>query len=153
MNSKNPYEASRLQLDVPVGSRIANEPLKDARTIAIAYMESKGLKHTDGNLIRKIDKKLAKRISDAYTAMKNNPTSPEVAAAYKAMADETIEQYEAIIKGGYKVEVNNNEPYNNSNELIEDLRKNKNMRIFSTDSGFGDAGITADQRKDNPLRS
>jgi transcriptional regulator with XRE-family HTH domain len=151
VNSKNPYEASRLQLDVPVGSRIANEPLKDARTIAIAYMESKGLKHTDGNLIRKIDKKLAKRISDAYTAMKNNPTSPEVAAAYKAMADETIEQYEAIIKGGYKVEVNNNEPYNNSNELIEDLRKNKNMRIFSTDSGFGDAGITADQRKDNPL--
>lgn len=151
VNSKNPYEASRLQLDVPVGSRIANEPLKDARTIAIAYMESKGLKHIDGDLIRKIDKKLAKRISDAYTAMKDNPSNPEVAAAYKAMADETIEQYEAIIKGGYKVEVNNNEPYNNSNELIEDLRKNKNMRIFSTDSGFGDAGITADQRKNNPL--
>ena len=151
VNSENPYQASRFQLDVPVGSRIANKPLKDARAIAIAYMESKGLKHTDGNLIRKIDKKLAKRISDAYAAMKNNPSNPEVAAAYKAMADETIEQYEAIIKGGYKVEVNNNEPYNNSNELIEDLRKNKNMRIFSTDSGFGDAGITADQRKNNPL--
>jgi len=151
VNSKNPYEASRLQMDVPVGSRISNEPLKDARKVAISYMESKGMKHTDGNLIKKLDEKLSKRISDAYIAMKDNPRDPEVAAAYKALAEETIDQHEAIIKAGYKVEVNNNEPYNNSNELIEDLRKNKNMRIFSTDSGFGDEGITAQQRKDNPM--
>ena len=151
INSKNPYQASRFQIEVPVGSRIANEPLKDARSIAISYMESKGLKHTDGKLITKLDEKLAKGISDAYTAMKNNPKDTEVAAAYKAMAEETLDQHEAIIKAGYKVEVNNNEPYNNSSELIEDLRKNKNMRIFSTDSGFGDEGITAQQRKDNPM--
>ena len=151
INSKNPYQASRFQIEVPVGSRIANEPLKDARSIAISYMESKGLKHTDGKLITKLDEKLAKGISDAYIAMKNNPKDAEVAAAYKAMAEETLDQHEAIIKAGYKVEVNNNEPYNNSNELIEDLRKNKNMRIFSTDSGFGDEGITAQQRKDNPM--
>jgi hypothetical protein len=35
--------------------------------------------------------------------------------------------------------------------MIEDLRKNKRMKIFSTESGFGEEAISEKQRQDNPL--
>jgi len=83
--------------------------------------------------------------------MKNDPNNPEVKAAYEAMAKETIDQYNEIVKDGYVVEINNNEPYESAEGMIEDLRKNKRMKIFSTESGFGDEPITQKQRDENPL--
>jgi hypothetical protein len=67
------------------------------------------------------------------------------------MAKETLDQYDAIVSKGYRVEINNEEPYSSSEEMIEDLRKNKRMNIFSTESGFGDEPITEEQRNKNPL--
>ena len=83
--------------------------------------------------------------------MKHDPNNPEVRAAYEALAKETLEQYKEFAAAGYKVEINNNEPYANSQEMIDDLRNNKRMKIFSTESGFGDTKITDKQRKENPL--
>jgi hypothetical protein len=83
--------------------------------------------------------------------MKHDPNNPEVKAAYEALAKETLEQYKEFAAAGYKVEINNNEPYANSQEMIDDLRNNKRMKIFSTESGFGDTKITDKQRKENPL--
>ena len=83
--------------------------------------------------------------------MKHSPNDPEVAKAYKALSEETIAQYEAFLDAGYVVEINNDDPYANSQEMIDDLRKNKSIKIFSTESGFGDTPITEKQRKENPL--
>jgi len=55
------------------------------------------------------------------------------------------------LEEGYLVEINNQEPYANSADMIADLRDNKVMKIFSTESGFGDTPITDDQRAENPL--
>lgn len=133
------------------GNKLFNEPLKDAETIAKSYMKSVGMDYVPVEKITKLDENLSKRISDAYDKMKNDPNDPKVKAAYEAMAKETLDQHKAIIDKGYKVEINNTEPYSDSGAMIEDLRDNKRMKIFSTESGFGDEPITDEQRKENPL--
>jgi hypothetical protein len=133
------------------GNKLFNEPLKDAETIAKSYMKSVGMEYVPVEKITKLDENISKRISDAYDKMKNDPNDPQVKKAYEAMAKETLDQYDQILEKGYNVEINNNEPYSSSEDMINDLRDNKRMKIFSTESGFGDEPITEEQRKENPL--
>lgn len=134
------------------GNRIFNKPLEAVKKIANNYYERVfGKKRPIFKGITKIDKEFAKRIANAYEAMQNNPNDPEVRAAYKALARETMEQYKEFDKAGFIIEINNKEPYNNSQEMIDDLRENRRIKIFSTESGFGDTPITDKQRKENPL--
>lgn len=140
------------KITAPVaGNKLFNEPLKDAENIARSYMQSIGMEYVPVEKITKLDEDLSKRISDAYDQMENNPNDPKVKAAYEAMAKETLDQYDAIVKEGYNVEINNNEPYSNSEAMIKDLKDNKRMKIFSTESGFGDEPITEEQRSENLL--
>ena len=151
-DNKDQISKIKAQKTEPVaGNKLFNEPLKDAETIAKSYMKSVGMEYVPVEKITKLDENLSKRISDAYDKMKNDPNDPKVKAAYEAMAKETLDQYKAIIDKGYKVEINNTEPYSDSGAMIEDLRDNKRMKIFSTESGFGDEPITDEQRKENPL--
>ena len=140
------------KLTAPVaGNKLFNEPLKQALDIAKSYMKSIGKEYSPVEKITKLDEGLSKRISDAYDKMKDNPTDPEVKAAYEAMAKETLDQYDAITAKGYKLEINNNEPYSSSEDMINDLRDNNRMKIFSTESGFGEEPITEKQREENIL--
>jgi hypothetical protein len=133
------------------GNKLFSKPLKDASVIAERYSEKSGIEYVDPARISKLDESNSKAIASEYDKMKNDPTNPEVRAAYDAMISETIDQYEEIIKDGYVIEVNNNEPYSSSEDMIKDLRDNKRMKIFSTESGFGDDPITDEQRAENPL--
>lgn len=140
------------KLTAPVaGNKLFNEPLKQALDIAKSYMKSIGKEYIPVEKITKLDEGLSKRISDAYDKMKDDPTNPEVKAAYEAMAKETLDQYDAITAKGYKLEINNNEPYSSSEDMINDLRDNNRMKIFSTESGFGEEPITEKQREENIL--
>jgi hypothetical protein len=147
-----PIVSRNKRMSAPVaGNKLFNEPLKDATTIAKSYMNKKGLDYVEVEKISKLNEDLSKRIADAYDAMKNDPTNPEVKAAYEAMANETLDQYNDIVSSGYVVEINNSEPYSSSEDMIKDLRDNKRMKIFSTESGFGDDPITDQQREENIL--
>ena len=133
------------------GNKLFNTPLKEAENIANSYMKSLGMIYTSVEKITKLDEGLSKRIARAYDELKDDPNNKEVKAAYEAMVKETIDQYDAIVKEGYNVEINNTEPYANSEAMINDLRVNKKMNIFSTESGFGDEPITDKQRAENLL--
>jgi len=134
------------------GNRLFNEPLKAVSEIADRYYKRVFKKvRPEYKGTRKFDEANAKRIADAFKAMKNNPNNPKVKAAYAALAKETIDQYKAFLDAGYVVEINNEEPYANSQEMIDDLRNNKRIKIFSTESGFGEKAITDKQRRENPL--
>lgn len=134
------------------GNRLFNEPIKAVSEIANRYYQRVFKKvRPEYNGTRKFDEANAKRIADAFKAMKNNPNNPKVKAAYAALAKETIDQYKAFLDAGYVVEINNEEPYANSQEMIDDLRNNKRIKIFSTESGFGEKPITDKQRRENPL--
>jgi hypothetical protein len=102
------------------------------------------------NTITKIDKPFAIRLSKAYDDMVATPFEEETQEAYKALVEETIAQHRAILAEGYRVEMSTSE-YDNAQEMIDDLRENKRMKIFSTEAGFGDNPITEEQRKENPL--
>ena len=69
------------------------------------------------------------------------------------MAKETLEQYEAILDKGYKIEIweGEGEPYKNSAEMIADVRDNKHMYIFGTEAGFGEGEITPEKRAENAM--
>jgi hypothetical protein len=134
------------------GNRLFNKPLERVAQIANRYYERVfGKPRPKYYGSEKIDEARAKRIANAFAAMQHNPNDPKVREAYEAMAAETLEQYKDFLEAGYVVEINNEEPYRNSREMIEDLRKNKRMKIFSTESGFGDTQISQEQRAENPL--
>ncbi len=141
------------------GSKLFNAPVKETALIADEYLQNNseglGVTPTGARPIPEIDIENSKRIADAFDAMKHDPTNPEVVAAYEAMAKETIDQFNLVSNKGYKVEIwkGEGEPYANSAEMIKDVRDNKHMYIYSTESGFGQEGITKEQRAENPLLS
>jgi hypothetical protein len=142
---------ANINFSIVAGNKLFNEPLEEAGEIADEYIKEKGLSTAPIQKITKLDTENSKRIAKEFDKMKATPNDPQTKAAYNAMVEETLEQYEKIISKGYKVEINNSEPYDSSADMIKDLRENKSMKIFSTDSGFGDEPITYKQRKENPL--
>jgi len=134
------------------GNRAFNKPLEGVDEIADGYYKRAfGKQRPRFKGITKLNKERSKKISGAFIKMKHAPNDLKVRAAYNALAKETIEQYKAFLDAGYSVEINNKEPYSNSQAMIDDLRNNKQIKIFSTESGFGDTPITEKQRKENPL--
>ena len=134
------------------GNRLFNEPIKAVAEIANRYFQRVfGSQRPTFEGTTDLNVERAKRIADAYEAMEDNPNDPEVRRAYEAMAKETIDQYQDFLDAGYVVEINNEEPYANSADMIEDLRNNNRIKIFSTEAGFGDNPITPEQRAENPL--
>lgn len=150
---KNTFSSKFKEAGVTVkkGNRLFNEPLAEAASIADKYMESLGKVRPKPVKVRSVDVDRANVISYEFEKMEESIDSMETKAAYTQMVKETIAQYEAIISQGYQVEINNEEPYASSADMIDDLRQNKNMKIFSTESGFGDTAITEEQRERNPL--
>lgn len=134
------------------GNRLFNKPLTAAKEVANRYYQRVfGTERPKFAGTRKLDEERGKRIADAYIAMKDDPTNPEVRAAYDAMAKETLDQYKDFVDSGFTIEVDNEEPYANSQEMIDDLRNNNRIKIFSTEAGFGSNPITEEQRQKNPL--
>jgi hypothetical protein len=134
------------------GQRLFNEPLKEASKIADDYYKKEfGEERPKFDGVKSVNKERAKLISDAYSAMKDNYKDPLVKKAYDTMIKETLKQFDAIIDNGYSVVMSNNDRYNNSEEMIKDLRDNKQMLILSTEAEFGDNPITEKQRQSNPL--
>lgn len=142
---------TNVNFSIVAGNKLFNEPLEEAATIADEYIKEKGFSTAPIQKITKLNTENSKRIAKEFDKMKPTPNDPETKASYNAMVKETLEQYEKILSKGYRVEINNSEPYNSSADMITDLRENKRMKIFSTESGFGEEAITDNQRRDNPL--
>lgn len=138
---------------VPAGKKLFNEPNPETAQISDEYKKAKGIEEGPGSNITKLDTDRAMKIADAYDQMEDTPNDPEVQKAYQKLADETLDQFNAITDKGYTVELweGEGEPYANSEEMIKDLKDNKHMYIFSTEQGFGDNAITDEQRKQNKL--
>ena len=138
---------------IPAGKRLFNEPNPETVEISKAYKEKNGIVEGEGVKIEAVDVDNASKIADAFEALEDSPNDPEVQDAYNAMADETAKQHQDIIDAGYEVEIwdGEGEPYANAQEMIDDVKNNKHMYIFSTEQGFGDEPITDEQRKQNKL--
>lgn len=125
------------------------ETVKIARTI----MMKKGVPHAGGQFIVRLNPEKSFKVGMEYDRMKHDPFNPKVRQAYEAMAKETLEQYQAIVDAGYTAEMHyeQEEPYANSRDAIQDIRDNKRLRVLATDLNFGDRTVTDADIKENPL--
>lgn len=144
---------------LPRDFTVAGEPIKashwaPAEEVARQYMADAGLPYNPPAKYVKVDKDRAARIAAEYDRLEHNPQDPQVSAAYQALAQETIAQYQAVVDSGLEVEfidfAAQGDPYAASPRLMtEDVRKNNHMWVFSTRDGFG-SDVEFDPI-DNPL--
>ena len=123
-----------------------------ARRAAEAYAKLAGIVYQPSQTYVKVDPERARGIADAYEAMKHDPQNPEVKAAYQALINETLAQYQAILNTGLKVEFidfkKTGDPYGNPRNAIIDVVKNNHLWVFPTENGFGSSALDV---SDNPL--
>jgi hypothetical protein len=107
--------------------------------LAKQYMSDRGLLYAPQPHYADVDVERAKRIAQAYEQMKNDPLNPNVKAAYDALIEETMGQYETLRRAGYNFDFypESGDPYGNPRNAVLDIVQNKNLKVFPTDTGFG----------------
>ncbi|MCS6944184.1 MAG: hypothetical protein RMK97_02005 [Sutterellaceae bacterium] len=125
-------------------------PLQEA---AERYMRDAGIDYRPQRQFVEVDPEFATRVAKAYEEMKHNPNDPMVRAAYQKMIEETVAQYEALRRAGYKFDFmpEGRDPYGNPRNAIKDLVQNKRMLVFPTEAGFGGPASKHIDVSDNPL--
>lgn len=117
-----PPEADLVEPSAPKGKRQPNEKVREN---AAKYMEDAGIDGETPTDYVKVDVERAKRIADAYEALEHNPDDPEVAAAYNAMKEETLAQWNFLKDQGVEFEpwTKEGQPYADSQEMMADVAK------------------------------
>ena len=87
----------------------------------------------------KLNEEISKEIADYHDSA---PAGIDQATrdSYNAFNRETREQYEALVKAGYRIEPweGKGAPYKDSAEMVDDVRNNKRLFYFKTSDGLGD---------------
>jgi hypothetical protein len=117
----------------------------DPRLVEVAerYARENGIDLKRQSHYAGVDPERAARIAKAYDEMKHDPQDPRVKAAYADLIDQTIDQYRALEKAGYKFwfmdlsQPDNQEYASTPWNAMRDIRANKEMGVFATSDGFG----------------
>ena len=126
-----------------------HQPAVDA---ARRYAEKAGMRYEPLTEYAPIDERMARKIAIEYDEMQDAPNDPEVKAAYDAMINETLAQYEEILNSGLTVQfIKGDDPYGNPRNAILDVINNNHMYVFSTRDGYGMDGITQKDLASNPM--
>jgi hypothetical protein len=139
------------------GETLMAGPDPRIRQIARNYMAETGMPYNPPKKYAKVDPKRAERIAQAFEEMPHDPENPVVKSSYDALIKETMAQYQAAKKAGFKAEFWNPEsdedPYDASPRLaVEDIRKNHHMYVFPTRFGYGSGEpITEEEIRQNPM--
>ena len=98
------------------------------------------------------DERRGTEIAQAFDEMEHNPNDPKVKAAYSALIDETLSQYDEMLKDGFVaefIEPTMEYPYANPRGAIDDIDQNNHMWVDSTREEFG--SDDSFDVSDNPL--
>lgn len=129
------------RLDPLPGSPVG--PIEGMVDTAEEYARQRGLNLARQPEYAKADPIRSGWISDEYQAMQHNPNDPATRAAYEAMANETLAQWEVLKKSGLKVQfVKPGQPHpypGGPKEALADLRDNNHLWVDPTSEGFGNA--------------
>jgi hypothetical protein len=126
----------------------------DQRLVDIAkeYAENKGIIYNPQTKYAEVSQERALRLAKAYEEMANNPNNYAVKKSYDSLINETMGQYEALRKKGYKFNFmpESGDIYGNPRNAINDVVTNKHLSVYPTVQGFG--GISAPKASEtNPL--
>ena len=143
--------------NIPGTGPVPTEPFAPARQAARDYGQTVGrsIPELVGNYVyESVDGERATRIAQAYEDMPNTPEDSFTQAAYDALAEEVMTQYDFIKDTGLEVEFypSDADPYAASpREMIEDVKQNNHMYVFPTDAGYGMDGVAAEEVANNPM--
>ena len=140
------------------GRLAANE---DVRSVRRGFMRDRGIvpEQEIEDTYAQIDPEFAKRLADWYESTPVNYDDPKMLSAYKKFADETVDQYQYLIDQGYEMIpwAGEGQPYADSEDMVEDLRKNKRVFYYKTvnpaeASSFGNNPAAMDEMvRRNPM--
>lgn len=159
-------------LDAKTGLPIL--PYGPAQQSSYTYMTSNGIQNKLPFTYRPVNIETAQEIAKAYEQMPNilddsvwNSTDPKmveyknkVLASYNALAAETLQQFNHILKSNgtsvefYPVDANGNvvDPYGgNPRNALMDLMANNHLYVYPTSAGFGTTGISETDTERNPM--
>jgi len=140
-NDAAPLSGAPGPVNVPGRGEMQFGPLPAARKAARDYMQGTGLPYHPPVKYQPVDKERAGRIAQEYDRMEHRPQDSEVRAAYTALADESMAQYQQIKKTGLKIEfiaADQDDPYAASPRYAQlDVQENNHLWVFPTSSGFG----------------
>lgn len=146
------------KVKIPVtGETLMVGPDPRIRQIARDYMAEAGLPYSPPKKYAKVDPERAGRIAQAFEDMPHDPEHPLVKASYDALINETMAQYQAAKKAGFKAEFwdpeTQEDPYAASPRMAtEDIRNNHHMYVFPTRFGYGSGeDITDEEIRQNPM--
>ena len=113
---------SRIIIDrLPDLHRGSIGPLPIAHVVKSRYLQSIGMPNTRPDRYVQVNEELARRIAKDFDEAKHDPTNPEVIQAYKAMADETFNQWLFIKDTGIQIEFikpNQSNPYPKGSKIL-----------------------------------
>lgn len=155
---QTPEEEIQYSVRDRVGRRPANETIRSDRE---AYMADRGIvPEVDmRDQYAQVDEEFAKRVADWYESTPVNYDDPQMLAAYEAFGNETLDQYRYLVDRGYQIIpwAGANQPYANSADALDDLRRNKRLFYYKTinpseASSFGSDPAKFDEAvRKNPL--
>lgn len=87
-------------------------------------------------------------IAEAYEQAETGMITEEVKEAYKALEEETLQQYKFIVDKGLKVSrwTGEGEPYPNSKSMLKDVRENNHLYFLPNSEAFGKEGDDVEGR-------
>jgi hypothetical protein len=137
---------------LPFIGEIEAKPIPQIMDAADSYMTKlgkPGAHHMEA--FPELDIEKARRIAEAYDRMKHAPSDPAVKRAYDAMAQETLDQLEAVKGAGIDFSaIRGDDPYKASPAIgYADIAERGHLSFFPTDAGFG-SSIDFDPSQ-NPL--
>jgi hypothetical protein len=117
-----------------------NGGVESVQNNAKEYKKKIENKERTNEAVPSIFKNVSKMISDAYIDMPESSDAPEVKEAYDVLEKETLDQYDFIVSKGLKVvkHTGTDEPYANSNEMLQDLRENNTLKFLPNEVALGE---------------
>ncbi|MEO8296359.1 MAG: transglycosylase SLT domain-containing protein, partial [Burkholderiales bacterium] len=145
-----------VQEDVKQGLIGKNDPLPgapqikgftgpDPQLVSVAeqYARDNGIELRRQAQYVQVDPERASHIAQAYADMAHAPQDPRVKEAYENLVQQTVAQYKALERAGYRFwfidpTSRSNEDYVSSPwNAMRDIRANRQMGVFPTEDGFG----------------
>jgi hypothetical protein len=113
------------------------------------YRRTRGINRPEYGLADDLDMERAKKIADAYEAMRHTPDDPKVRVSYDALIEQLVEQYRFLKENGYSFTPHRgkDEPYPSSREMLRDLKERRHLSFLPTQTAFGEG----DSEEDSPL--
>lgn len=124
---------------IPNIGRVEVGPDSGIMALAKQYADANNLSFYEVMNYMKLNPDFSAQVAREYDLMRHAPDDPAVQKAYKALADETMDQYEAMLSAGVKPYfIKGQDPYKDSPYLsLLDMTENKRLGVFPTRSGFG----------------